>query len=277
MKEIGKMLKEKREKLNLTLLDAHKVIKIQEKYLKAIEDGDTSIFFAEVYYKSFVRSYSKFLGFDPEEVIDMINLKYKQKILENESKNSNTNETSCKNQGDIKKLLMILGIAVAIILTVLILFFNKKVLNFNNEAENFMIVESVENSHYDNSQELSLKQNKEYNSSENTDDKNKGVETEQRNSSDNLVEDKQQFEKPISSNKQEIEIIAKENVWIRLDKDGKTVYEGILNKGQRKVWDANKKFMLKIGYAPGLKVFFNSQEVDVVKNSVQDVNTIVLE
>ncbi|MDR2616389.1 MAG: DUF4115 domain-containing protein, partial [Endomicrobium sp.] len=80
-----------------------------------------------------------------------------------------------------------------------------------------------------------------------------------------------------SSNKQEIEIIAKESVWIRLDKDGKTVYEGILNKGQRKVWDANKKFMLKMGYAPGLKVFFNGQEVDVVKNSVQDVNAIVLE
>ncbi|MDR3125114.1 MAG: DUF4115 domain-containing protein [Endomicrobium sp.] len=277
MKEIGKMLKEKREKLNLTLVDAHKVIKIQEKYLKAIEDGDTSIFFAEVYYKSFVRSYSKFLGFDPEEVIDMINLKYKQKMLENESKNSDSNKSSCKNQGDIKKLLIILGIVVAIILSVLILFFNKKVLNFNNEVKNFMIVESVENSHNDNSQELSLKQNEEYNLSENTDDKNNGAETGQHDSSDILVEDKQQIEKPMSSNKQKIEIIAKENVWIRLDKDGKTVYEGILNKGQRKVWDANKKFMLKMGYAPGLKVFFNGQEVDVAKNSVQDVNTIVLE
>lgn len=253
MKEIGKMLKEKREKLNLTLLDAHKVIKIQEKYLKAIEDGDTSIFFAEVYYKSFVRSYSKFLGFAPEEVIDMINLKYKQKMLENESKNSDTNKTSCKNQGDIKKLLIILGIVVTIILSALILFFNK------------------------NGQELSVKQNEEYNSSENTDDKNNSVETGQRNSSNILVEDKQQIEKSMSSNKQEIEIIAKESVWIRLDKDGKTVYEGILNKGQRKVWDANKKFMLKMGYAPGLKVFFNGQEVDVVKNSVQDVNAIVLE
>jgi cytoskeletal protein RodZ len=277
MKEIGKMLKEKREKLNLTLLDAYKVIKIQEKYLKAIEDGDTSIFFAEVYYKSFVRSYSKFLGFDPEEVIDTVNLKYKQKMLEGESKNSETSKISCKNQGDMKKLLIILGIVVAIILTAFILFFNKKVLNFNNEAENFMIVKSVKNSHNDNSQELSVKQNEEYNSSENADDKNSGVETGQRNSDDILVGDKQQIKKPMSSNKREIEIIAKENVWIRLNKDGKTVYEGILNKGQRRVWDANKKFMLKMGYAPGLKVFFNGQEVNVVKNSVQDVNTIILE
>jgi cytoskeletal protein RodZ len=277
MKEIGKMLREKREKLNLTLLDAHKVIKIQEKYLKAIEDGDTSIFFAEVYYKSFVRSYSKFLGFDPEEVIDMINLKYKQKMLDNESKQSGTTKSSCKNQSDIKKVLILLGIVVTIILSIFILVFNKKVLNVNNEAENFMIVERGKNSQNGNSQGLSLKQNEEYNSSENTYDKNDGIETGQGNSSDILVKDKQQIEKPISSNKQEIEIIAKESVWIRLDKDGKTVYEGILNKGQRKVWATNKKFTLKIGYAPGLKVFFNGQEVDVVKNSVQGVNTVVLE
>ena len=277
MKEIGKMLREKREKLNLTLLDAHKVIKIQEKYLKAIEDGDTSIFFAEVYYKSFVRSYSKFLGFDPEEVIDMINLKYKQKMLDNESKQSGTTKSSCKNQSDIKKVLILLGIVVTIILSIFILVFNKKVLNVNNEAENFMIVERGKNSQNGNSQGLSLKQNEEYNSSENTYDKNNGIETGQGNSSDILVKDKQQIEKPISSNKQEIEIIAKESVWIRLDKDGKTVYEGILNKGQRKVWATNKKFTLKIGYAPGLKVFFNGQEVDVVKNSVQGVNTVVLE
>jgi cytoskeletal protein RodZ len=250
MKEIGKLLKEKREKLQLSYTDAHRVTKIQEKYLKAIEDGEIKVFFAPVYYKSFVRSYSKFLGFEPEEIISMINLKHEQKILKNEAERANTKKNNCKNSDDIKKVLIVFGILLTLILIVLIMFFNKKVVNIDNESKNFesvMSVGSVEPIQNEKDEKLPV----------------------------NLAEDSIS----ISPNKQkEIEIIANETVWIRLeDQDSKTIYEGNLNKGQRKVWKADKNFRLKMGYAPGLKVFFNGQEIDVVKNAVQDVNTIILE
>jgi cytoskeletal protein RodZ len=260
MKEIGKLLKEEREKLNLSLADAHKATKVQEKYLKAIEDGDTTIFFAEVYYKSFVRSYSKLLGFDPEEIINMINIKNQKKSLKNECENKNIKKSNCKSKNDIKKLLIILVIVIAVILSILILTFGRKVLH------------EAKDSHIKSYQELPLKQdgNDTFEESVNNDANDEGNVLDKYESNATLVEDK-------SSNKQEIEIIAKDIVWIRLDKDGKTIYEGNLYKGQRKVWKADKSFTLKIGYAPGLKVFFNGQEVDIIKNAVKDVNTIILE
>ncbi|MDR2251689.1 MAG: DUF4115 domain-containing protein [Endomicrobium sp.] len=42
------------------------------------------------------------------------------------------------------------------------------------------------------------------------------------------------------------------------------------------MWEADNSFTLKLGYAPGVKVFFNGESVDVVSGTVQDINTIVL-
>jgi cytoskeletal protein RodZ len=263
----------------LSYSDAHKVTKIQEKYLKAIEDGDTKVFFAPVYYKSFVRSYSNFLGFEPEEIIKMINLKTEQKILKDNAEKESTKKNKSKSLKDIKKLLIILGILLTIILVVLIMFFNKKVVNIDTKSKNFEFVESVEAVQYDKGEELPAKQAED---SLVEDGKSKEEEKEEEDGHKDesdvvLAENKQEVEDSVSLTKQqEIEIIAKETVWIRLNKDGKTIYEGNLNKGQRKVWKADKSFTLKMGYAPGLKVFFNGQEVDIVKNAVQDVNTVVL-
>jgi cytoskeletal protein RodZ len=279
MKEIGKLLKEKREKLQLSYSDVYKVTKIQEKYLKAIEDGDTTVFFALVYYKSFVRSYSKFVGFEPEEIISMINLKQEQGILKNEVGKVDTKSNNCKNSNDIKKVLIILGILLAVILVVLIIFFYKKALNIDPEYKNFEAVKSVEDRDtvYDKGEKLSVDQAKDY--VVRVEEGKSKKECRQKHEIDTmLVENRQQIENSASPNKQqEIEIIANETVWIRLNKDGRTIYEGNLDKGQRKVWEADKSFTLKVGYAPGLKVFFNGQEIDIVKNAVQDVNTVVLE
>jgi hypothetical protein len=78
------------------------------------------------------------------------------------------------------------------------------------------------------------------------------------------------------SKKQNLEIEAKETVWVMVDIDGRTAYEGTLSKGSKKIWEADKSFTLKLGYVPGVKVFFNGEPVDVISGAVQDVNTVVL-
>ncbi|MDR3274850.1 MAG: helix-turn-helix domain-containing protein [Endomicrobium sp.] len=89
MKEIGKLLKEKREAMNISLDDVHKSTKIQEKYISAIENDDISIFFAEVYYRSFVKTYARYLGFDSEELIENYN---------NTTKKHSLSTVSAKNE-----------------------------------------------------------------------------------------------------------------------------------------------------------------------------------
>ena len=80
-----------------------------------------------------------------------------------------------------------------------------------------------------------------------------------------------------SSAKQELVVEAIRNVWIKIDSDDKVVFEGTIAEGSKNSWEADKFFTLKVGYAPGVKVFFNGEQVDVISGSVQDVNTVVLE
>ncbi|MDR3274849.1 MAG: DUF4115 domain-containing protein [Endomicrobium sp.] len=77
--------------------------------------------------------------------------------------------------------------------------------------------------------------------------------------------------------KQKLVIEAVSNVWIKIYSDNKIVFEGTISSGSKKSWEADKIFILKIGYAPGIKVFFNDKQVDVVSNAKQDVNTIILD
>jgi cytoskeletal protein RodZ len=251
MKEIGNILREKREQMKVSLIDVHNAIKVQEKYLSAIEEGDVSVFFAEVYYKSFVRSYAKYLGFDCEELIeryDMNKCNFGEPSDDYENSLSPVSKSSKRESLkdaviDVKKILIVFVVGVAIILLVLFLYLHKHIANISSSVE---VEISQEN-------EIANDQN-EINPS--------GAEISVNGDQINA--------------KQKLVVEAITNVWIRIDCDNKTVYEGTLLEGNKKIWEADKFFTLKIGYAPGIKVFFNDNQVDVVASAVQDVNTVIL-
>jgi cytoskeletal protein RodZ len=254
MKEIGQTLKDKREQMNLSLSDVHNATRVQEKYLAAIEVGNLDVFKAEVYYKSFLRSYSKYLGFDPEEFIDLFNAqKY---AIEQASKLEQTSfSESLVNQHKnsfYKKRILIVSfviICLALLAAFVYLYINISKIAQPMETDSFKQVENEE--------------------SVSTEDNT--VISEQEES---LIEEN--VAKTEIPTKQNLKIEAKENVWIRVDIDGRTVYEGTLLKDSIKIWEADKSFMLKLGYAPGVKVFFNGEDVDVMSGAIQDINTVVL-
>jgi cytoskeleton protein RodZ len=69
MSDLGEMLRRAREKKELTLAQVEDGIRIREKFLKALEEGDYDILPEEVYARGFVRSYAAYLGLDPEEAL----------------------------------------------------------------------------------------------------------------------------------------------------------------------------------------------------------------
>jgi cytoskeletal protein RodZ len=250
MKEIGKTLKEKRGYMNLSLSDVHKATKIQEKYLAAIEEGDLRVFKAEVYYKSFLRSYSKYLGFDAEEFVELFNAQKRE--IEESSKLEESSLNDSKNIFYIKKIFIVIAAIVTIALAATFICLYKRMSNiFQSDT-----TKQVEDQNF----------------------------PDQLEQGDDVVVTMQPsgivFKDNASSakvlTKQNLEIEAKETVWIKVDIDGKTAYEATLPKGTRKVWEADKLFTLRVGYAPGVKVFFNGEVVDIISGSVQDVNTVVL-
>ena len=71
MTELGKLLQQTRKKKKYSLEEVHKLTKISQRYIRALEESDASVFPAELYRRSFLKNYAKFLGLNVDEVIKM--------------------------------------------------------------------------------------------------------------------------------------------------------------------------------------------------------------
>lgn len=69
MFEIGNTLREARVRRNLTLQQVEEHTKIRVKYIQAMENEDWDVMPGVTYVKGFLRTYSAYLGLDPEVII----------------------------------------------------------------------------------------------------------------------------------------------------------------------------------------------------------------
>lgn len=67
-KRIGELLKQERERKNISIEEITKATHIGKKYILAIEEGDISVFAALIYYKGFCRNYANYIGIEKEEI-----------------------------------------------------------------------------------------------------------------------------------------------------------------------------------------------------------------
>lgn len=71
MEKIGKLLKERRLELGLTVEEVSEKTRLTQKHIKALEEGDISFFHDDLsYLRFFVKSYCEVLGLDFEDVKD---------------------------------------------------------------------------------------------------------------------------------------------------------------------------------------------------------------
>jgi cytoskeletal protein RodZ len=73
MPALGERFRAAREARGLSLSDVAEQIRIRSVYLAAIEDENWNAIGAPVYIRGFVRTYARFLGIDPEEVVSEFN------------------------------------------------------------------------------------------------------------------------------------------------------------------------------------------------------------
>lgn len=69
MQTAGELLKNKRKKLDFPIHTISKKLKIQEKYLIALEENDYSVFDSKAIARGFIEKYAVFLGLDSEKVL----------------------------------------------------------------------------------------------------------------------------------------------------------------------------------------------------------------
>ena len=73
MSALGERFRSAREARGLSLSDVSEQIRIRSVYLAAIEDENWSAIGAPVYSRGFLRTYARYLGLDPEEVVAEFN------------------------------------------------------------------------------------------------------------------------------------------------------------------------------------------------------------
>ena len=69
MAELGNTLSRARRARGITLEDAERDTHVSRRYLQALETDDFSVFPAPVYARGFLRTYSRYLGLNPDELM----------------------------------------------------------------------------------------------------------------------------------------------------------------------------------------------------------------
>ncbi|HCJ66074.1 MAG TPA: hypothetical protein DHV62_01790 [Elusimicrobia bacterium] len=73
-----------------------------------------------------------------------------------------------------------------------------------------------------------------------------------------------------------LEAKASADTWLRVIADANLLYERILSSGTEKRWEAKEKFILRVGYVPGLEMKLNGKPVDLITGSSGYINNLVL-
>ncbi|HLW61663.1 MAG TPA: RodZ domain-containing protein [bacterium] len=59
----------------------------------------------------------------------------------------------------------------------------------------------------------------------------------------------------------QIVVVASDRSWVRAVADGATVFEGIVNSGDRQVWSAKRELIIRVGNASGVNVSVNGRDL----------------
>ncbi|MDD5102438.1 MAG: DUF4115 domain-containing protein [Endomicrobiaceae bacterium] len=145
MNEIGKILQQARKKKRYSLEKVHKMTKIKESYIVGLENSDVDSFPAELYYKNFLKTYSKYLGLNPDEILKL----YEQsKLIKEEDlfKQDNKFDRVIDSVNKYNRSKLIITIIISVVLFVLLLISNSVITNDVNEDANKQSVVVVEQS-----------------------------------------------------------------------------------------------------------------------------------
>jgi hypothetical protein len=235
----GELLKKAREEKGLKFTDVHKTIKIDELYVRAMEEENLAGFDKPIYMKLFLKTYSRFLKLDYKEILRMFDespevqeqlvkdkkrevtpIELRKEIVKEDPpadiKNRMPVELSLANS---KNLLIYggIGIAIILLLAILIAVISGK---SKNDGTNVYPVKQV-----------------------------------------------QEFK---------VTLKAREDCWMKVRVDEKE-QEFMLTKGQYKEWKDAKKLVFHLGNAGGVEFTVNGEYVGAIGQANEVINGLVIE
>ncbi len=104
MNELGHILREARETKGLTLAEVENDIRINSRFLEALENGDYAVLPTPVHVRGFLRNYARFLGLDPKPLLDRYEVNKNQRKRHPDRLLTTSSEPRISQQTPLKQM-----------------------------------------------------------------------------------------------------------------------------------------------------------------------------
>ena len=218
----GNLLRSEREKQKKSLEDIEKALKISIEYLRAIEKDDYKLLPADLFTKSYLRSYSGILGLESDHILDLYNKQFGTPT-EKETKPPKKQLRGILPQFKFKLnyiylLLICIGLVIISVTTYI---------KHNTEEPVFVTIDKAA-----------------------TD-----IEAEKNETGTTTAEE------AVLKEALSLKITASELTWVSIKIDHADAEELLLRTGESTTVTAYKKFVLKIGNAGGTSLILNGKDI----------------
>lgn len=251
---VNDILRAEREKQNLTIKDVEKGTSIRGIYIEAIENGEYNKLPGEVYAKGFIRNYATFLKLDADDII----LNYTQENHPEEiAKAEAAKAAEEKNKEREKK-------AKAKEKTV-----DKKPQSAEKKTE---LRQQVESSHKKQSFMLIaaiilavIGGAFYFTSGSGSEEKPAAAPAPVETKAEEVPVKPAVPEKKVDG----VELVAKftDRCWTQVDVDGKTIFEGIVEKGKTETWKGKENVVITAGNAGAVELKLNGKDLGKLGNT----------
>jgi cytoskeletal protein RodZ len=232
--KLGELLKTARQEKQISLREVEKVTKIRTAYLQALEEEKFHLLPGRIYAIGFLKSYAKFLGLSPDEIIGIYKLQFPEKS-EEEPKKPPVFEDLPVSAGPSRISHYLVVILAASILISASFWYQ----NMNNDSQ-------------PTGDQVTAGPNDE----------------EPANPFEDIINNIEQKEgqDPIQQSPPlnlEINII-NEDCWVRIVVDGKEVMNQILKPGTKVEFAANEEIFVHFGNPGAAQVYFNGNDLGII-------------
>ncbi len=241
LKNIGLILKKKREELSYTLEHVSEITRITLTCLKNIEDGNMSALPGLVFVRGFIRNYAKLLGLESDWMIEALNQAYTSGEDKQQSKSEQqTREVGKQEVSNNNLVYYFIGAAAIIgLLIVAIIIYKRPMDELNLTQESVETIQAV------------ASQN------ETVEVKSMGIIIPE----EEVIEpDETTVTTPIIS-PLSLTLVATENEWIRLAIDNQDPFELKLKKNEKYEWPAEEEYTLIMTTGHTASVHLNGEEI----------------
>jgi len=222
MESVGQLLRKEREAQEKSLDDVAKDTKMSASTLEALEDDRFSALPAQVYVKGHLRTYARYLGLNEDDVVGMY-LRFTQQQAEGDELDEwDAVELELSERKETANRRWVL-IGVTSIITIILLVVGIRWIGGRGPEP---VTPEPE-------QELEAV----------TDP----------------VSEAAAPDTTIEWHKLELMAVARERTWIRVSVDGTPVSDLTLEPGERRLWEANERFLLDVGNGGGLELYLDGE------------------